>query len=97
MTLGDDRVSARPCAHAELRGDLDVYTQPRFRAVLEALEGEVVTIDMRRVRSISAAFMSEIVRLRQRLPHSRIVLAHLSDFQRRILRLAGIDAIATLG
>ncbi len=81
---------------AVLWGDLDIYELPRFRAVLDALEGEAITIDMCRVRCISAAFVSEIVRLRRRCPRSRIALVGLAGFNRHVLRLVGLDAICTL-
>lgn len=81
---------------AVLWGDLDIYELARFRAVLEGLRGDTITLDMHRVRSVSAAFVTEIVRLRRRCPLSRIVLVGLSDVNARVLRLVGLDAVCTL-
>jgi anti-anti-sigma regulatory factor len=97
MTVSEDTRGLRPaCARAVLWGDLDIYELPRFRAVLEALAGDAIAIDMSRVRCVSAAFVTEIVRLRRRCPHSRIALVGLADFNRHVLLTVGLDAICSL-
>lgn len=95
-TFQGTRVLRSDSAWAVLWGDLDIYELPRFRAVLDALEGDAITIDMSRVRCVSAAFVTEIVRLRRRCPHSRIALVGLADFNRHVLRTVGVDALCTL-
>ncbi len=92
--FGDDR-ARKPSSRAVLRGDLDVYTLPQFRAALEALDGDTVTLEMTAVHNISAAFMTELVRLRRRLPHSRIDVVGLSATNRRLLALVNLDALCT--
>src|ERR1700716_2869588 len=82
--------------HAEwiaLRGDLDIYTMQSVEESLGSCRAERITIDLRDATLVSAAFFGALVRLKKRLPESRIVLTGVSPLAMRIFRTVRLEEI----
>jgi anti-anti-sigma regulatory factor len=79
-----------------LSGDMDIYALPELERDFGALAGERVVIDMRDVRIISAAFIGALVRLRWRLPESRIVVSGANANVRRTFSAVGAEVLVEM-
>jgi anti-anti-sigma factor len=82
--------------HAEwiaLRGDLDIYAMQSVEGALDPCRAERITIDLHDATLVSAAFLGALVRLKKRLPASRIVLTGVSPLAMRIFRAVKLDEI----
>ncbi len=79
-----------------LSGELDIYAERHVELALESLAGDDVVIDLRDVRYVSAAFFGALVRLRKRLPASRIAVVGASADVRRVFRVVGAESIVEL-
>jgi hypothetical protein len=76
-----------------LCGDLDIYALTRIERAFASLADEHVVIDVRRVRTVSAAFFGALARLRQRLPDSRIEVVGASTHVRTVFHIVHADAL----
>ena len=79
-----------------LSGDTDIYALPELESSFRALAGPRIVIDLRDVRVISAAFIGALVRLRWRLPDSRIIVTNANQHVRRTFSAVGADVLVEL-
>ncbi len=69
-------------------GELDIWQEGDVEAKLAGFDGtRPVIVDLSEVRYLDSAFLSALVRLRRRLPDSRITLVVVTPSVRRIFEL----------
>jgi anti-anti-sigma regulatory factor len=79
-----------------LSGDMDILSLAELEHSFAALAGARVVIDVHDVRMISAAFIGALVRLRWRLPESRIDVVGANQSVRRTFRAVGADILVRM-
>ena len=75
-----------------LSGELDMYNVEYVRSALAHLDGPAV-IDLSRVRFISAAALSELVRAARRAGFGNLTLTGANRNTRRVLMIVKFDRI----
>jgi len=75
-----------------LEGELDVFAADRLRATLEGVTAPAV-IDLGGVRLLTAAALTELVRLSKRVGPRRIALSSAAPHIRRVLEIARFDQL----
>lgn len=75
---------------------MDIYALPELESKFRALAGARIVIDIRDVRIISAAFIGALVRLRWRLPDSRIIITGANAHVRRTFSAVGAEVLVEL-
>lgn len=69
-------------------GELDIWKEDDVEKTLSVFDGSVpAVVDLSAVRYLDSAFLSALVRLRRRLPDSRITLVIETPSVRRVLEL----------
>jgi anti-anti-sigma factor len=69
-------------------GELDIWKEDDVEATLSVLDGSApAVVDLSSVRYLDSAFLSALVRLRRRLPASKITLVIETPSVRRVLEL----------
>lgn len=87
--LQDGPLDQRP--RIAVRGEFDVYTAPRLREALAALDGPAV-IDLTEVRYLDSAALHELIVFHKRVGgRSKLVVG--SPHIRRILEIARFDQV----
>ena len=77
-----------------VRGEVDVYTAPRLREVLDGVAGPAI-IDLTEVRYLDSAALHELIVFHKRVGgRSKLVLG--SPHIRRILEIARFDQVFEL-
>ena len=79
-----------------LSGELDIYALADVERAFASLGGTHVRIDLRDAHLVSAAFFGALVRLRRRLPHSRIEVTGANPNVRRTFSAVGAGTLVTL-
>jgi anti-anti-sigma factor len=75
-----------------LEGDLDSFTACEMRKALAPIDGEAV-IDLRCVRLLSAAALTELVRVAKRAGAGAVVLIVTSPAVRQVLALVEFERL----
>ncbi len=97
MGLGDSPIfHSEPDSAVSLSGDLDMYELEGFEREFDTLSGDHIVIDMRAVRMISAAFIGALIRLRKRLPTSRIDVIGANRNVERTFHVVGANKLVRL-
>jgi len=80
-----------------LRGELDVATEPAFRAELDAVVAAPcrVVVDMSDLEFMDSSGLSTLVRARQQLlgEGGELVVRHPSGIVRRVLEVSGLTVL----
>ena len=79
-----------------LSGELDIYALPDVERAFASLAGSHVRIDLHGARCVSSAFFGALVRLRGRLPDSRIEIHGANPNVRRTFSVVGAQALVAL-
>jgi len=81
----------------EAHGELDVLSAPAFRSAMAdaaATGRPIVVVDLTHVQFVDSAGLAVVFGAQRSLPVSqRMTLANVPDRMRRMLRLAGVDAV----
>ncbi|HYZ14943.1 MAG TPA: STAS domain-containing protein [Candidatus Acidoferrum sp.] len=75
-----------------LSGDIDIYTAPTACRALDTIDGPAV-IDLSEVRLLTAAGLTELARLAERVGYRVVALTGASPHVRRVLSLASFDRL----
>ena len=78
-----------------LSGEIDIYTASSACRVLDAIDGPAV-VDLSGVRLLTAAGLTELARLANRVGHGIVTLAGARPQVCRILTLAQFDRLFTI-
>ena len=78
-----------------LRGALDMYGMRDARRTLRAADADLIVMDLSDVPLISAAFIGEVARLRNRLPASTIRIVGANPSVQAVLDIVHYGALAS--
>jgi anti-anti-sigma factor len=84
---------ARPAI--ALTGEIDIYTAATACRALDDLHGPAV-VDLSGVRLLSAAGLTELARLAQRVGYHTVTLAGARPHVRRVLEIARFELLFTI-
>lgn len=75
-----------------LSGDLDIYSAPELRRVLDAIDGPAV-IDLSDVHLLAAAGLTELALVAERIGCGQVRLVGAQANVRRVLTIVGFDRL----
>ena len=96
-----ERVDDTVQVHLKLKGDLDLYTAPKFDDELVAVEGEkwpTIVLDMRELEFLDSMALRLIMRTDARAKQDgrQLILVRGPEFLDRVLELSGLREHLTL-